>query len=98
MFLIINLTIFFYGCLISQIAPVKDGSDQWIGRPFAELEKILARPTSYASRIGWKKSKYKLSNQNWGFDEPIRKECIAQWEIDSNGIIVDYELKGKGCY
>jgi hypothetical protein len=85
-----------FGC--TQIPKLDNWAMGWIGRPFEELLAVVSRPTSYASRIGWTKKEYTLSNGNLGFDEPIRKGCIVQWEINSENIIVSYRKKGERCW
>jgi len=88
------LAFFVSGCL-SQIASIEDYTKGWIGRSIEENKKIGLRPESYASRIGWKEKTYPLPNGNWVYVEPDSKNCYIHWEVNPQGIIVDYKLEGK---
>lgn len=86
--------LFLNGC-VSQIASLDDYVKGWIGRPIEEHKMILARPTSYKSRIGWKETTYKLPNGHWVFVEP-EPRCFIHWEVNSEGFIVGYKLVDGG--
>ena len=88
--------LFLQGCL-SQIAPVSKAAPTWIGSPIKDMQNVMSRPGSYASRIGWKQKTYKLDNGNWVFVEPVYPTCFVHWEINPEGIIVNYKTEGKGC-
>lgn len=60
----------------------------WIGQSVQELQEPLSRPNSYASRIGWKETTYKLDNGNWVYVEPVRKDCYVHWEVNPQGVII----------
>jgi hypothetical protein len=85
------------GC-VSQIAPLKDSSEQQIGRPFEELKVIITRSESYPSRIGWEEKTYQLESGNWVYIEPVRPDCFIHWEINKQGIIVSYKTEGNRCW
>jgi len=86
-----------YGCL-SQIAPIGDFTKGWIGSSISEKREIAARPSSYASRTGWKEKTYQLGGGNWVYVEPVRPDCFVHWEVNPQGIIVGYKLDGQRCY
>ncbi|MEZ5563841.1 MAG: hypothetical protein R3F27_12890 [Gammaproteobacteria bacterium] len=92
----ILLCIFMAGCN-SQIPTLREWADQCIGLPVTDLQKIEARPESYASRIGWQTKRYELPNGNWVHVAPDRKDCEVHFEIDKGGIVVGYQLVGRGC-
>jgi hypothetical protein len=81
----------------SQIPTLREWADQCIGRPVAEQERLDVEPESYASRIGWKTTTYALPNGHWVYVSPDRKDCEVHFEVDKAGIIVGYQLVGKGC-
>lgn len=72
-------------------------SNEWIARPLSELKQDMRRPDSYASKIGWKESTYSLANGNYVYVEPIGEDCYVDWEINSGGLIIGYNSRGKGC-
>ncbi len=72
-------------------------SNEWIARPLSELKQDMRRPDSYASKQGWKETTYSLANGNYVFVEPIAEDCFVDWEINSGGIIIGYQSRGKGC-
>jgi len=86
-----------YGC-VSQISPVEETSREMIGRPVAEIEETMARPGSYASRIGWKETTYQLVNRNLVYIEPVRPDCFIHWEVSQQGIVIGYRTVGNRCY
>ncbi len=67
-----------------------------IGRPFAEKAGLIKRPTSYASRIGWKETTYPLENGNWVYIEPDSLGTFIHWEVNPQGIIVGYTVETVG--
>jgi hypothetical protein len=81
----------------SQIPTLREWADQCIGRPIAELQAMETEPESYASRIGWRTKRYDLPNGNWVHVAPDRKDCEVHFEVDKGGIVVGYQLVGKGC-
>jgi len=81
----------------SQIPTPRDWADQCIGRPVAEQERLDAEPQSYGSRIGWKTKTYDLPNGNSVYVSPDRDQCEVHFEVDKAGIVVGYQLVGKGC-
>lgn len=81
----------------SQIPTLREWADQGIGRPVAEQERLDTEPQSYGSRVGWKSKTYDLPNGNWVYVSPDRKDCEVHFEVDKAGIIVGYQLVGKGC-
>lgn len=94
--LVLFFTFFTVSCL-SQIAPIEERTNSWIGRPIEETRRLILRPESYASRIGWKEQTYKLDNGNWVYVEPDSPGCFIHWEVNPQGIIVGYKLEGR-CY
>jgi hypothetical protein len=94
--LILFAVLFVVGCL-TPIVSIEDYTKNWIGRPIEETKKLILRPESYASRIGWKEKTYQLNNGNWVYVEPDSKNCFIHWEVNPQGIIVGYKLEGK-CY
>jgi len=85
------------GC-ISQIAPLKETADHWVGRPIEERKALVTRPESYPSRNGLEVKTYQLQNDNWVYIEPVRRDCFINWEIDKQGIIVRYRTEGNRCW
>ena len=85
------------GCL-SQIASFEESTNKWIGRPLSDLKEVLARPTSYVSRTGWKEKTYRLDNGNLAYVEPDGRDCFIHWEVNPEGIIIGYKTEGKRCY
>ncbi len=81
----------------SQIPTLREWADQGIGQPVSQLQQIDAQPESYASRIGWKTKIYDLPNGNWVYVSPDRKDCEVHFEVDKAGIMIGYQLVGKGC-
>lgn len=81
----------------SQIPGLREWADQCIGRPVAEQERLDAEPQSYGSRIGWKTKIYDLPNGNRVYVSPDRKDCEVHFEVDKAGIMIGYQLVGKGC-
>lgn len=81
----------------SQIPGLREWADQCIGRPVAEQERLDAEPQSYGSRVGWKTKTYDLPNGNWVYVSPDRKDCEVHFEVDKAGIMIGYQLVGKGC-
>jgi len=81
----------------SQIPGLREWADQGIGRPVAEQQRLDAEPESYASRAGWKTKTYALPNGNWVYVSPDRKDCEVHFEVDKAGIMIGYQLVGKGC-
>jgi hypothetical protein len=77
------------GCAIPDI---DDYREDGIGLSVEIFRKIASRPTSYASRIGWKETTYKLDNGNWVFVQPVHREYI-HWEVNPQGIIVGSSVK-----
>jgi len=87
-------------CLLScmsQIVSLEDHAKGWIGRPLEDLKIIVNRPTSYASRIGWKETTYRLDNGNLGYIEPDHKNCFIHFEVNQEGVIVGYRTEGSRC-
>lgn len=84
------------GCF-RNIATLDEYTQHWIGRPIAEMKENVSRPESYASRIGWEETTYKLANGNWVYVEPDSKNCFIHWEVNTRGIIIGYRLEGNGC-
>ncbi len=93
-FFILALSI--YSCSFS-ILSLDDYTKGWIGRSIEEKKKIINREGSYADRIGWKETIYKLDNGNWVYVEPDQKNCFIHWEVNTEGIIVGNQTKGVGC-
>jgi len=85
------------GC-VSQIVSLDKYTKGWIGSPVEELKAVIKRPESYPSRIEWKETTYQLSNGNWVYVEPVRPDCYLHWEINKQGIIVNYKTEGNRCY
>jgi hypothetical protein len=81
----------------SQIPTLREWADQGIGQPIEVMQEAEARPESYASRIGWRTKRYDLPNGNWVHVAPDRKDCEVHFEVDKGGIVVGYQLVGKGC-
>jgi hypothetical protein len=88
-------TVLLNGCA-SQVS-VADHGAEWIARPLSELKQEMSRPDSYASKSGWKETTYPLTNGNYVYVEPLRPDCLVQWEVNSKGIIIGYNTKGKDC-
>lgn len=86
-----------HGCL-SQIASLEEFVEGWKGRPLSELKEMLSRPESYPSRIGWKEKTYTLGSGNLVYIEPVRPDCYIHWEVNRQGIIVNYKTEGSRCY
>lgn len=95
--LIFLAVILLNGC-VSQIVSVEEYRRDWVGQPVAELKIIIDRPTSHASRMGWKESTYKLADGNRVYVTPERTDCYIHWEINQQGIIVNSRTEGKRCY
>ena len=95
-FMLFALPFLLAGCN-SQIPTLREWSDQGIGQPVAVLQEIETQPESYASRIGWQTKRYDLPNGNWVHVAPDRKDCEVHFEVDKGGIVVGYQLVGKGC-
>ncbi|MGB4295309.1 MAG: hypothetical protein WBJ16_06735 [Smithellaceae bacterium] len=93
-FLIFPIILFVSGCL-SQIISIEEYTKQGIGMPIEEIKKVVERPQSYASRIGWKEKTYQLGNGNWVYIEPDSKYCFIHWEVNPKGIIIGYKLEGN---
>jgi len=87
-------TLLIIGCL-SQIVSIEDYTKSGIGRPIEETKELMARPESYASRIGWIEKTYPLPNGNRIYVEPDSKNCFIHWEVNPQGIIVGYKLEGN---
>lgn len=83
-------------CCASHMS-VADHGAEWIARPLSELKQEMSRPDSYASKSGWKETTYPLTNGNYVYVEPLIEGCFVHWEINSKGIIVGYDAKGKNC-
>lgn len=84
-----------FGC--ASRMSLEDLSRVWIARPLSELKEDMEKPDSYASKIGWMESTYRLANGNSVFIEPVGAECLVHWEVNPSGVIVGYEGKGTGC-
>jgi hypothetical protein len=95
--LLLTLSLSALSTCLSQIAPIEDRTNSWIGRPIEEIRRPILRPESYASRIGWKEKTYKLDSGNWVYVEPDSPGCFIHWEVNPQGIIVGYKLEGR-CY
>lgn len=54
--------------------------------------------TYHASKIGWQEKTYTLDNGNWVYITPDRPDCFMHWEVNPEGIIIDYKTEGKRCY
>ena len=95
-FILLALLSLLAGCN-SQIPTLREWADQGIGQPIEVMQEAEARPESYASRIGWRTKRYDLPNGNWVHVAPDRKDCEVHFEVDKGGIVVGYQLVGKGC-
>ena len=85
------------GC-VSQIAPLSEYADSWIGRSYDEMVTIQKQSKTYADRSGRKESTYMLPNGNTAYVEPIRPDCFIHWEVNSDRLIVAYRKVGKNCW
>jgi hypothetical protein len=94
-FSVIVVAIVLAGC-ISQIVPFDEYVKGWVGGNIEEMRTTMSRPNSYASRIGWKETTYKLPNGNWVFVEP-EPRCLIHWEVNQQGIIVGFKTVGGSC-
>jgi len=95
--IIITFMLFFlvFGCM-SQIVSIEEHTNGMLGHPIHEIQTAMARPSSYASRIDWKETTYPLQNGHWVFVEP-EPRCLIHWEVNQEGIIVDFSTKGGSC-
>jgi|GEM_PF-698376 len=93
--LFLVLIIFLHGCA-SQM-DVKDHARNWMARPVSELKETMKSPDSYASKIGWKETTYKLASGNSVFIEPLSENCTVSWEVSQRGTIIGYKTAGKDC-
>lgn len=84
------------GCL-SQIAPVKESAQHWIGHNIKELEKASELP-SYQPKDKWPFRTYQLANKNLIYVDLVRPNCYIHWEVNPQGIIVGYKTEGDRCY
>src|SRR6185369_14658762 len=75
------------------IPKMEDYTKSGMGRPVDGLKASMARPSSYASRIGWQEKTYDLPNGNWVLVEP-EPRCMIHWEVNRQGIIVGYRTEG----
>lgn len=87
--------IYLNGC-VSQIVSLDEHTKAWIGRNVNDMKGIMSRPGSYASRVHWRESTYKLPNGNMVFVEP-EPHCLIHWEINTQEIIVGYRAEGERC-
>jgi hypothetical protein len=72
-------------------------ANPWIGQPLESRIAFDKRPDSYASRSGWKDTRYQLENGNAIYASPESEGCIVHWEVDPKGIIVGYRSEGGQC-
>jgi hypothetical protein len=91
---IIFTAVLINGCW-SQILPINDYAKQGIGMHIDKIKKLASEPGSYASRSGWHEKTYKLENGNWVYVELDSKNCFIHWEVNPEGIIVNYRLEGN---
>ena len=87
------------GC-VSQIVPLREYKQNWIGYPINLLKEASSRPNAYdwyKKSIGWKETTYPLDNGNWVWVEVDRKDCFIHWEVNPQGIIVGAHTEGRGC-
>lgn len=94
-FIVIVTATIFAGC-VSQIVPINEHLQGWMGRNIEDMKSVMSRPNSYASQSGWKETTYHLPNGNWVFIEP-EPRCLIHWEVDQKGIIVGYKTEGESC-
>jgi hypothetical protein len=83
------------GCAIPS---VQHWAEAGIGQRIEVIRELETLQTSYASKIGWKETTYPLENGNRIFVHPIRKDCSVHFEVNPQGIIVDYKAIGNRCY
>lgn len=88
------LLLFLVSC--GHIPPLENWAKSGIGRNIDEIRATHARPSSYASQIGWKEKAYDLPNGNWVFVSP-EPRCLIHWEVNMQGVIVGYRFEGQGC-
>lgn len=84
------------GCT-SMEQKVDEHGSAWVSRPLAELKQAMKSPDSYASKIDWDETTYKLANGYYVFVEPFSKDCFIQWKINPKDTIIGFFAKGKGC-
>ena len=72
-------------------------ANPWVGQPLAQRIAFDQRPESYASRSGWKDTRYFLENGNSIYESPEKEGCIVHWEVDPKGMIVGYRSEGGKC-
>ncbi len=81
---IVFTILIFSGCGMVSLKEHREGG---IGKSIELFREMAAMPESYASRIGWKETTYKLNNGNWIYVEPEPRQYI-HWEVNPHGIIV----------
>lgn len=94
--LILSFLLALNGC-ISQIAPLNESAQKWIGHHVKELEKASELP-SHQPRDRWPWTTYQLDNGNLAYVDSIRANCYIHWEINPQGIIVGYKTEGNRCW
>lgn len=87
MIIILSL-LFFTSC--SSIVSIEKYTNYWMGRSIDEKMKDLSEPHK-------KEIIYRLANGNLAYVESDKPGCFIHWEVNLQGIIVNYELKGN-CY
>ncbi len=81
---IVFAILIFSGCGMVSLEEHRKGG---IGMSIEEFREIAVMPESYASRIGWKETTYKLNNGNLVYVEPEPRHYI-HWEVNPQGVIV----------
>lgn len=82
----------------SQIVPVTEHANSWVGRSIDEYKSMRTRSKTYADQIGWQEKEYKLPNGNVVYVVPMRPDCFIHWEVNAARTIVGYKTEGAGCY
>ena len=96
--LIIAMPFVLTGGCMSQIAPMPETLDSWIGTSKAKYQEIYERGGTYADRIGWEPLTYDLLNGDHILVRPIRRDCYVHWVLDKHETIVGYRMVGKNCF
>ena len=83
---------------VSQIVPLKEHTDSWLGRSIDDYKSMGRRSKTYADQIGWQEKTYQLPNGNTVYVVPVRRDCFIHWETNKAGTMIGYKTEGERCF
>jgi len=81
------------GC-VSQFTPFKEATESWIGATFERRSGV----SEYFEKNPALGGVEKKTDGSMIYKEPIREGCVIFWNVNPEGIIVDYRTEGDRCY